>query len=76
MTTLLRSIGALAAVLAVAASVPVSGQPKTATSASATNKWTSLRTAWGDPDLQEIWTSEDVRDIPYERPEQFAGRFS
>ena len=23
-----------------------------------------LRTPWGDPDLQEIWSTEDLRDIP------------
>jgi len=43
----------------------------------ATDKtWSLLRTPWGDPDLQEIWSTEDLRDIPYERPDEFAGRAS
>ena len=32
------------------------------------------KTPWGDPDLQEIWSSEDLRDIPYERPDAVQGR--
>src|SRR6516165_6791198 len=32
------------------------------------------KTPWGDPDLQEIWSTEDLRDIPYERPDSAAGR--
>jgi hypothetical protein len=32
----------------------------------------SLRTPWGDPDLQGIWTEEF--DTPFERPERFANR--
>src|SRR5206468_11920794 len=36
--------------------------------------WTPPRTPWGDPDLQETWSTEDLRDIPYERPAQYAGR--
>ena len=38
--------------------------------------WSVSRTPWGDPDLQEIWSTEDLRDIPYERPDEFAGRAS
>jgi len=36
--------------------------------------WKVPRTPWGDPDLREIWSTEDLRDIPYERPDEFAGR--
>ncbi len=32
----------------------------------------SLRTPWGDPDLQGIWTDEF--DTPFERPERFGDR--
>jgi hypothetical protein len=32
------------------------------------------RTPWGDPDLQAVWSTEDLRDIPYERPDEHAGR--
>jgi hypothetical protein len=37
-------------------------------------RWVAPKTAWGDPDLQEIWSSEDLRDIPYERPDAAQGR--
>src|SRR5471032_3713282 len=37
-------------------------------------RWVAPKTPWGDPDLQETWSTEDLRDIPYERPAEFAGR--
>src|SRR5215510_15788410 len=37
-------------------------------------KWVAPKTPWGDPDLQEIWSTEDLRDIPYERPDEVQGR--
>ncbi len=32
------------------------------------------RTPWGEPDLQGTWTSQAEVGVPFERPEQFAGR--
>jgi hypothetical protein len=32
------------------------------------------RTAWGEPDLQGIWTTNEMHSVPLERPKQFAGR--
>ncbi len=37
-------------------------------------KWTPPKTSWGDPDLQGTWTSDDQRDVPFERPAQFGNR--
>lgn len=37
-----------------------------------TTAWTSLRTPWGDPDLQGTWWGEPL--TPMERPTEFAGR--
>src|SRR5262245_28554901 len=34
----------------------------------------TLRTPWGDPDIQGIFTTDDELGVPFERPEQFAGR--
>src|SRR5687768_8597176 len=31
-------------------------------------------TAWGYPDLQGTWSSDDVRGVPLQRPEQFGTR--
>jgi hypothetical protein len=30
--------------------------------------WTAPKTPWGDPDLQGIWTGDDLHDVPFERP--------
>jgi hypothetical protein len=49
-------------------------QPTQSAAKQPTHSWVSPRTPWGDPDLQEVWTTEDLRDIPYERPDEFAGR--
>ena len=52
-----------AAVLALAASVAVSGQARKIE-----------RTSWGDPDLQGNWTSEGEFSVPFERPAQLGDR--
>jgi hypothetical protein len=36
--------------------------------------WAVPRTPWGDPDIQGIFTTDDELGVPFERPEQFAGR--
>jgi hypothetical protein len=36
--------------------------------------WKSPRTAWGHPDLEGIWTSDDMRGIPTSRPAAQADR--
>jgi len=36
--------------------------------------WSAPKTSWGDPDLQGTWTSDDLRDVPFERPAQFGTR--
>ena len=32
------------------------------------------KTAWGDPDLQGVWTSDDFYGVPFERPAQYGDR--
>ena len=34
----------------------------------------TLRTPWGDPDVQGLFTTDDELGVPFERPEQFSGR--
>lgn len=70
---------ALTAAMAIAslAVVTAAGQTPTtakATKASTTKPWTPSKTPWGDPDLQGVWTTDDMLSVPMERPEQFAGR--
>jgi len=36
--------------------------------------WAAPRTAWGAPDLQGVWTSDDARSVPMQRPPQFGSR--
>jgi hypothetical protein len=36
--------------------------------------WVPPRTPWGHPDLQGIWTTDDMRGIPQQRPPQFGDR--
>ena len=57
-------IGALIAVVVIP--VPVAGQQSPATN------WTPSRTAWGDPDLQGVYTFST--QTPVERPKELAGK--
>ncbi len=78
----LAPLGALAAVLAVAALhvVPLAGQapaaPKLSAKAEAPAKvgWKAPRTSWGDPDLQGNYTNVYEQGTPLERPKEFEGR--
>ncbi len=60
------SIVMLAVVSALVALAPVSG--------AAQGTWTPPKTPWGDPDLQGIYTSDDLMDTPIERPAEFGER--
>ena len=59
---------AVSVALAALAST-IAGQ---AQSPAKTSTWTPVRTPWGEPDLQGIWTIETI--TPLERPAEFAGR--
>src|SRR5215470_2553588 len=43
-------------------------------SAQTRNPWTPPRLPWGAPDLQGVWTSDDARSVPMQRPAQFGDR--
>src|SRR3954471_20591861 len=36
--------------------------------------FTVAKTAWGDPDISGVWTSDAAIGIPMQRPDQFGGR--
>jgi hypothetical protein len=40
----------------------------------ATSAQGPLRTSWGDPDLQGVWPSGSMIDVPFERPASFGTR--
>ena len=73
------ALSIVAAVLAVVLlrSVTAAGQAQPAsTQASATaaaDAWTPPQTPWGEPDLQEIWSSGYIL-TPLERPDEFADK--
>jgi hypothetical protein len=37
-------------------------------------KWTAPKLPWGHPDLEGIWTSDNMRGVPMSRPAQFGTR--
>jgi len=45
-----------------------------AVAVSAQNRWAPAHTAWGDPDLQGVWSYNDDVDTPFERPTELAGK--
>ena len=58
--------------------VPAGAQAKGSAEASAAAfvnpTWTPPKLAWGHPDLEGIWTSDDMRGVPMSRPPQFGNR--
>ena len=36
--------------------------------------WKVPRTPWGHPDLQGVWTSDDLQGVPVERPQEYGTR--
>jgi len=83
-TRMLSSIGALTAALVAVgalAAIPVSGQgsatpPALVVTAFGGEKtdYKAPRTPWGDPDLQGVWSSDDMSNIPMSRPQPFGDR--
>ena len=55
-----------------AAAIGLLVSPTAAAAQSGGGGWTAPLTAWGDPDLQGVWTSATL--TPLERPERQAGR--
>jgi hypothetical protein len=55
------------AVLLAAAVASVAGQAPA-------RSWTAPKTAWGDPDISGLFTTDDELGVPFERPVQFGDR--
>jgi hypothetical protein len=75
-----RALAIFASVTAVVACVPLSVAAQARASAEAqaaaraNPSWQPPLTAWGHPDLQGIWTTDDMRGIPQQRPTEFGTR--
>ena len=65
----LLAVPVIALVTPVLAATSVAGQP---TSSDARRQAGVSPTAWGDPDLQGVWTSSGA--TPMERPDEYQGR--
>jgi len=64
--------GGLAVLMVAGASmtpVPVAGQAKPDAS-----NYKVPKTAWGEPDFQGIWTTNEMHGVPNERPKEFADK--
>jgi hypothetical protein len=72
----IQSVWILVAILAAWSLDAAAQSPATSKSqdGGGTKKWSQSRTAWGDPDIQGIWTSNSVTGVPLERPKQFGTR--
>jgi hypothetical protein len=79
LTTLIRFAG-IAALLTVTLPPGTAAQTRQAaaetTAAAVKPGWTPPRTSWGHPDLQGVWTSDDMRSVPTQRAEAFGERTS
>jgi hypothetical protein len=71
-------VAAGVALAAVGTAVPAAAQAKASAEASAAAvvdpTWKAPKLSWGHPDLEGIWTSDDMRGVPMSRPPQFGTR--
>src|SRR5262245_14243825 len=69
---------AIAGFVMAAGPAPAAAQAKGSADASAAKRvdpnWKAPRNAWGQPDLDGIWTSDDMRGVPMSRPAQYGER--
>ena len=68
MTTLVTTLALVLPTVFVSAQAP----PTTSTAGGAANS--VPRTPWGHPDIAGVWSSDDMRGIPRERPAEFGSR--
>ncbi len=73
------SVGILVAcTFLVTAPSPAAAQARGSADASAAKRtnphWKAPRNAWGQPDLEGIWTTDDMRGVPMQRPASFGTR--
>jgi len=59
---------------AVPAWAQAKGAAETSAAASVNPHWAAPKLSWGHPDLEGIWTSDDMRGVPMSRPQQFGTR--
>lgn len=53
---------------------PIQAQAPSTGSPAQAKPFTTPKTPWGDPDISGTWSSDDLRNVPLQRPAEFAGR--
>ena len=74
MRTMLRHLCQLLAVVVVVVGVTAVGPSAQRAAERQTQRYSAPRTAWGDPDLQGVWSYNDDVSTPLERPDNLAGK--
>jgi hypothetical protein len=71
-------ISMISAVFVTWSASPAAAQAKGSADAAAAKRvdphWKAPRTPWGHPDLEGIWTTDDMRGVPMSRPQQYGTR--
>jgi hypothetical protein len=71
-------IGALVSAIGVVAASSIAARaqaPSRAPAAATSSKpYTTPKTPWGDPDISGTWSSDDLRNVPVQRPAEFGNR--
>src|SRR5688572_24041089 len=72
------TVGVIATGACLLTAASADAQPKGSAEATAAKRtdprWKAPRTAWGHPDLEGIWTTDDMRGVPMSRPATFGTR--
>jgi hypothetical protein len=72
--SVVATVTAVIAMTATAGVAPLVAQQQATAPGPARAAYNPPRTPWGDPDLQGIWPSTDMVNVPLERPEKFGNR--
>src|SRR5690606_27655363 len=56
------------------AAMPGAVPAETTAAAYVDPSWKAPRTSWGDPSLEGVWSTDDRRSVPLNRPERFGTR--
>ena len=65
---------ALVVTFPAAATAQAKGSADAMAAKRANPHWKAPRNAWGQPDLEGIWTTDDMRGVPMSRPQQYGTR--
>ena len=71
---LVSTASALVLATLITAVVKAEGQAPGTAAPSGASSASGLRTPWGEPDLQGLWTSEPELGVPFERPRELGER--